>query len=159
MNRERAADIGFVCLGVVLVFMAVNSYSRESRPEVLPVGSELPAAYPRSTSSGQVLLAFRSDCHYCIESVPFYTRLAAYCRQVGLDFRVLTVESPEAVRAVLMGGQDGPLEVVRMSHFDFRGTPGLVLVDAQNHVVASWLGWLSPRLEEKVMVAIEELAR
>jgi hypothetical protein len=159
MNRERAADIGFVCLGVVLVFMAVMSYSSESRPEVLPAGTGLPATYPRSTSSGQVLLAFRSDCHYCIASVPFYTRLAALCRQVGLEFRVLTIESPEAVRAALKVDNERHLQVVRMSHFDFRGTPALVLVDSQNHVVASWLGRLSPRLEEKVIAAIEELAR
>jgi hypothetical protein len=125
MNRERAADIGFVCLGVVLVLMAINSYSKESRPEVFPVGSELPAAYPRSTSSGQVLLAFRSDCHYCMESIPFYTRLATYCQQVGIDFRVLTLESPEAVWAALKAGDEGHPEVVRMSHFDFRGTPAL----------------------------------
>lgn len=160
MNRERAADIGFVCLGVVLVLTAIYSYSKESRPEVFPVGSELPAAYPRSAaSSGQVLLAFRSDCHYCIESIPFYTKLATYCQEVGIDFRVLTLESPEAVRAALQAGDQGQLDVVRLSHFDFRGTPALVLADSQNYVVGSWLGWLSPRLEEKVIRAIEELAR
>jgi hypothetical protein len=159
MNRERAADIGFVSLGVVLVLMALNSYSRESTSEIFPVGSELPAAYPRSSSPGQVLLAFRSDCQYCIESIPFYMRLATYCQQIGIDFRVLTLESPEAVRAALKTGDEGHLEVVRMSHFDFRGTPALVLVDSQNHVVASWLGWLNPRFEEKVIAAIEELAR
>lgn len=77
MTRGRAMDIGFVCLALVLAVFAVNSYLRsapeESRPEVFPVGSELPAAYPRATSRLQLLLAFRSDCRFCIQSVPFYT--------------------------------------------------------------------------------------
>jgi hypothetical protein len=88
MNRDRLADIGFVCLAVVLVVMAASSYLNsvggESRREVFPVGTTLPAVYPRSTSTGQLLLAFRSDCGFCIKSVPFYTKLATYC-QTGWD--------------------------------------------------------------------------
>ncbi len=163
MNRGRAIDVGFVCLALILAVMAVSSYlsslPEESRPEVFPVGSELPAAYPRSTSRGQVLLAFRSDCGFCIENVPFYTKLAAHCQRVGIDFRVLTIESPEVVRAVLVVDQERHLDIVRMSHFDFRGTPAIVLVDARNRVVASWLGWLSPGFEQKVVNAIEGLGR
>jgi hypothetical protein len=46
-----------------------------------------------------------------------------------------------------------------MPRFEFEGTPAIVLVDVQNRVVASWLGWLSPKLEQKVINAIEGLAR
>ena len=49
--------------------------------------------------------------------------------------------------------------IMRVADFDFPGTPALVFVDARNHVVASWLGWLSPTLEDEVIAAIEELAR
>jgi len=72
---------------------------------------------------------------------------------------VLTLESPEVVRGILVTDQERHLDVVRMPHFEFRGTPAIVLVDAQNRVVASWLGWLSPKLEQKVINAIEGLAR
>lgn len=63
------------------------------------------------------------------------------------------------VRAVLVPAEGRHLDVVRISHFDFSGTPAMVLVDAQNRVVASWLGWLSPKLEEGVFNAMEKLAR
>lgn len=165
IDSDRAVDVGFVCLAAVLTAMAVSSYlnlhpvAEESRREVFPGGSELPAAYPRSTSSGQLLLAFRSDCGFCIKSVPFYTKLAAYCQRVGVDFRVLTLESPEVVRGILVTDRVRHLDVVRMPQFEFGGTPAIVLVDAQNRVVASWLGWLSPKLEQKVINAIEGLAR
>lgn len=162
MNRDRVVDIGFVCMAVVLAVMALNSYlnpaAEESRQKVLAVGSELPAAYPRSTSSGHLLLAFRSGCEFCIESVPFYRKLASYCQRVGIDFRVLTLETPEVVRAILAADQEPHLDVVQMSHFDFRGTPAIVLVDTQNRVVASWLGRLCPRLEQEVIDAINRLA-
>jgi hypothetical protein len=72
---------------------------------------------------------------------------------------VLTLESPDVVRAVLVADEGRHLDVVRMSHFDFSGTPAIVVVDAQNRVVASWLGWLSPGLEQRVINAIEELVR
>jgi hypothetical protein len=72
---------------------------------------------------------------------------------------VLTLESPEVVRGILVTDRERHLDVVRMPQFEFGGTPAIVLVDAQNRVVASWLGWLSPKLEQKVINAIEGLAR
>lgn len=158
MNHERSVDLGFVCLGVALVLTATYSYLKESRPEVFPARSELPAAYPRSAGRGQVVLAFRSDCHYCIQSVPFYKRLATYSRRVGFDFRA-TPEPPEVVRAVMKAEEGDNVAIMRVADFDFPGTPALVFVDARNHVVASWLGWLSSTLEDEVIAAIEELAR
>jgi len=163
MKSPRAADIAFACLATVLIGMAATSYlkpvARESRSEVFPVGSELPLAYPQSTGSGQVLLAFKSDCGFCIKSVPFYTKLAAYCQRVSVDFRVLAVESPGLVRAAFGPDEARQLDVVQMSYFDFSGTPAIVVADAENRVVSSWLGWLTPGLEQKVLDAIEELAR
>jgi hypothetical protein len=163
MNFPRAADIGFTCLTIVLVGLAATSYLKpvagESRQEVFPAGSELPMAYPQPTGVGQVLLAFKSDCGLCLKSVPFYTKLAAYCQRVGVDFRVLALESPHVVRAVFGPEETRELDVVQVSDFDFLGTPAIVVTNAESRVVSSWLGWLSPGLEQKVIDAIEELAR
>jgi hypothetical protein len=65
----------------------------------------------------------------------------------------------EVVRGILVTDRERHLNVIRVPRFEFEGTPAIVLVDAQNRVVASWLGWLSPKLEENVIDATEELAR
>jgi hypothetical protein len=151
-----------MCVALALAVLAAKSYfgpvAEESRPEVFPARTELPAAYPRPAGTGQLLVAFQPDCGFCIDSVPFYKKLSAYCQRVGIDFRVITLQSPSVVRAIVVADEGHDVDVVQMPHFDFSGTPAVVLTDAQNRVVASWLGWLSPRLEQEVIAAIEGFA-
>lgn len=163
MTPGRAIDIGFVCLALALLAFAVNSHYDapvgEVRAEVFPAGSDLPSGYPRSSDRSQLLLAFQSECNFCLASVDFYARLAAYCQQRGIDFRVITLEPPEVAQAALTSALRHGAVVVQVPRFDFRGTPAIVLVDASNRVVTSWLGWLSPELEQTVIDATGELGQ
>jgi hypothetical protein len=162
MTSGRAIDIGFVCLALALFGMAVKFHRDapvETRAEVFPAGTELPSDYPRSTGRSQLLLAFQSECKFCLASVDFYTKLAAHLQDRGIDFRVITLEPPAAVQATLRSALGHGGTVVQVPRFDFRGTPAIVLVNASNRVVESWLGWLSPDLEQKVIDATGERAK
>ncbi len=162
MTSGRAIDVVFVCLALALFTMAIKFHYGapvEARAEVFPTGSELPADYPRSTDRGQLLLAFQSECKFCLASLDFYAKLAAHLQERGIDFRVITLEPPAAVHAVLGSALGHGGTVVQVPRFDFRGTPAIVLVDSNNHVAQSWLGWLSPELEQAVIDATGELAK
>lgn len=157
MKSGRVADGVFVCIAVLLGGMAMMFYFKapvETRAEVFPKGSQLPVEYQGASGRGQLLVAFQSECRYCIAGTAFYAELAAYCRERGVDFRVITADPPDVVRVALSSALVHGGSVIQASLLNVRGTPAVVLVDSANRVVASWLGWLSPDLEDEVLGAV-----
>ena len=164
MDKGRLPDRWFVVVSLTLALTATGMYFyapalEESRPEVFPVGSELPRTLAESGAGAQLVLGLRSDCPYCVASSSFYSKLIEHCRRSGVRVRVVTLESPDAVRAVLFADLDSDVDVRRIRQLDFRGTPAIVLADGLNVVVASWLGQLSPALERRVLDDVSSLAR
>ena len=164
MDKGRSPDQWFVVVSLTLALTATALYFytpaiEESRPEIYPVGSELPGPLAESGAGAQLVLGLRSDCQYCVASSSFYSKLIEHCRRSGVRVRVVTLESPGAVRAALLASLDPDVDVRQVPELDFRGTPAIVLADGLNVVVASWLGQLSPALEQRVLNDVSTLAR
>jgi thiol-disulfide isomerase/thioredoxin len=105
-----------------------------------------------------LVLALRTDCHYCRDSAPFYQRLAQVLRPGGDDVAVVAVfpNDAEAVsQTVKEEGLSLPsVSAVPLEGLGVVGTPTLILVDREGKVVRSWVGLLTPRGELDLLKAV-----
>lgn len=131
---------------------------------VVPVGPRsgvvLPAVEHVSWSSDKstLILALRSGCEFCRESVPFYKELHSLQAKNAIDARIMVVvpDAPGVARE-FKESEGLPFDVipeVPFSKLGVSGTPTLILVDSHGRVVQSWVGLLSPTKEEQVLAAI-----
>jgi hypothetical protein len=107
-----------------------------------------------------LLLAIRTGCHFCEDSLPFYKRLAGLEKSNTLHAHVLAVmpdDRDSAAKELQSGGVavDGvfnqPLNSIQVS-----GTPTLLLLDAKGRVAKAWVGQLTPQGEKRLITAVEK---
>src|SRR5215510_6726424 len=89
LGIERAANVGIVLAVGLLAWQLWARSSSDTRkpPEVVKVGDTL--TLPDTAGPGasrRLLLVFRTGCHYCVESLPFYGELARIGGRDGLAF-------------------------------------------------------------------------
>jgi len=70
---------------------------------------------------------------------------------------VVTPDLPTVVRDTLLHAVD--VEIIQLPTLEVRGTPAIVLSDSGSNVIASWLGKLTPALEERVLKAVADHGR
>lgn len=118
------------------------------------------AGYSWSKHPSTLLLALRTDCHYCEESIPFYRQLAEKEKQNRLNAHLLGILSDDETktrayaREHALGFQfrsDSSLSDVKVS-----ATPTLLLVDAMGSVRKAWVGKLSSSGQEEVIKAVSQ---
>jgi len=174
---ETAANVGIVLLCVcVCGDMAYRHMLRPAQPlratagPVVPPNLRVQEYTPGDQVGGlanvdfrkaprTLLLVVRSSCHYCKASMPFYRLLASASKSriPGLRLIGVCTESEEACATFL---RQEKLELddtvaVRPGALRIRGTPTLVLVDAEARVVKVWTGQLQDAKQREVLRILE----
>jgi len=170
MKIEKMANIAVIL--VAAVFIGNTFYDRVV-PRVEP-GPNPPERMmgktlhlPSSVSTGTrvtVVLFVSPRCHFCTESMPFYTRLASLSARGSNFFRVLAI-TPEGAGWTEDGKKyftDHGVRVDGVAQMQFSAvgvpaTPTLALLDSSRRVVKAWTGKLPGDKEEDVIKAIENL--
>jgi thiol-disulfide isomerase/thioredoxin len=132
-----------------------TSRARESQ---IGVGKQLPqfAKYDWHSHKETLLLALRDGCHYCIDSAPFYRKLAELEGSDAIgNAHILAVfpDSHEVVSKLLESEQ---LKVESIPSVDFQvlgisGTPTAALVDQAGKVLAVWVGELNTNRQQTLL--------
>jgi hypothetical protein len=164
---ERLVNIAIV---LVCCFLAWTFITQKR----LPFGSSLSAieearlqgqtlpplpSYKWGSRSETLVLAIRSGCHFCENSLPFYKHLSELEKSNAFRAHLLAVmpDDKDVASEILQSGGvtvesvfGQPLDSIKVS-----GTPTLLLLDAYGRVKKSWVGQLQPRQEEEVIAAAE----
>jgi hypothetical protein len=158
---EVGANIGVVAVCLLLVLRAVGGGERldERRsPELaVKVGQKLEITEVnwRSTRS-TLILAFRKDCGFCLESVPFYERLSRAAAAKDIQVVVL-VSEPVSGAAELLKSEGVHFDMarsIRTASPPLLKTPMILLVDAEGVIQKIWPGKLPETTEPTVVAAI-----
>jgi hypothetical protein len=162
---EVAANVVVILLAVVIgsVFL-MNRFARPGPgPNEVKAGDQLPGlhAYNWKAHDRTLVLALRSGCHFCEESMPFYRRLAKLeqSNQIVVHLIAVFPDDPAVVRQVVET-QQLPIEVIagfELGQVKVQATPTLMLVDEQGRVSKVWFGELPAAEEAKVIAAISKL--
>ncbi len=158
---EAVANVIVILVALAAGFAVLRAKLAEPRlPPSVAVGDHL-APIPGidwSRHRRTLVLALRSDCHYCRDSAPFYQRLAQSKRTGGDDVEIVAA-FPNDAAAVHQAMEEDALPIrsvsgVPMDKWRVVGTPTLILVDTQGQVVRTWTGVLTPRSELEVEEAL-----
>jgi len=158
---EVAANIAVILLAVVIgyVFLRDRFATPGPGPNEVKVGDQLPGllTYNWKAHERTLVLALRSGCHFCDESMPFYRRLAKLEQSDQIDAHLVAIfpDDPAAVRQVVET-QQLAIEVVpgfALDQVRVHGTPTLMLVDEQGRVSKVWIGELPAAGEAEVIAA------
>lgn len=111
---------------------------------------------------GSLVLALSTNCQYCTASMPFYNRLQALEAVANGRVRlsVIALQPAPQMREYLVSHD---VRVDRIVQFpdagvSIRGTPTLILVNADGEVVNSWAGQLEAAEEAAVIREVNQLA-
>lgn len=123
------------------------------------IGDDLPPLGTLNYSEVEktLFLVVSSNCKYCVQSMPFYARLAA-SRRAPKSLRIVVAgaESEESLRSLAAKHALDPDEVVSLERgaLRVRGTPTIILANRQGRVIGYWAGLLLDR-EKEVLSALE----
>jgi hypothetical protein len=164
---ERSANVLLIlcsCLVVTdLVWRHVQPV-RAVQPKRRPVdlrGASVAGVRP-SPDSGGVILFVAPDCPYCEASLSFYHHLADAARAAGLSTLVAVTERGRPadggayVRARSLDAT--PIDPTGLIQLGLRGTPILLVYDAEGRVTGDWLGRLKPPDERMVEAILTSVA-
>jgi hypothetical protein len=152
-----AAILSAVLVKVYLVPTATPRQPAAAHAEAV-MGTKLTLPGVDWHANGRTLvLALSSQCHFCKESSPFYRR---FQQEVGNRFRTVALFPQPVAEAEHYLTAEGV-------HFDFvkqfapaavgvRGTPTLLLVDAEGIVTRVWVGKLNEEEEEAVLSLLKK---
>jgi thioredoxin-related protein len=94
-----------------------------------------------------LVLALQEGCHYCSDSADLYRQLASEVNRCPASEHAIAVlpQPPDVARQYLDNLNIGIRDVrsASLESLSVRGTPTLVLVDANGKVVKAWVGKLS----------------
>lgn len=128
-------------------------------PPGYAIGEQLPAieGIRYQESARTVILFASSQCKFCTESMPYYSRLSeSKNSHRGMRF-VIAGPEPEAVLRRYVEGHDvRPDQVmnVKPGVFKVTGTPTLIVADSAGKVLGYWRGLLGDR-EAEVETALQ----
>lgn len=150
-----AADVLTIAVCIVLLALFARAYLPAP-----PVATPIPTAVHLdgvdfSTAPRTLIMALRSDCPFCQESMPFYRRLLARDRE-GAQFVVIAPAEDTEIGSYLASGGVEPDSVLfaEPDAMPVPGTPILLLVDSAGLVTEAWIGLLSAERERQVFDAL-----
>ncbi len=146
-----------VFLGGVLVKRNLPSSHQHSAPPDTRIKPGTKLQLPNidwAASDQTLLLALSEKCRFCIESAPFYQRLAR--EKINPDSPRFIAVLPQDVKSgqtylTNLGVAVNDVKQSALSAIGVSGTPTLILVDNAGVVKESWVGKLPPAQEEEVL--------
>jgi len=161
MTIDRVANVITIVTGLMLSGYIVQQVTRPvptAPPGVFTysVGDRMEAAqvFEFSKSRLTLIMALRSTCRFCNESMPFYQKLPAVRPRLD-GVRLLTVsEEPDGVFRSYLTDHKLALDhaaALPLADMKIVVTPTLLAVDSQGIVRGSWVGKLTPEKEQQVV--------
>jgi peroxiredoxin len=133
-----------------------------SGPTEYATGEKAPAITGINyAGKGTLLLVVRSGCHFCTDSMPLYRKLRATASEKGVRLVAVSTDPVDVCQGYLAshGVQTDSVLSVSPGALRVRGTPTLVLVDANTIVRKVWSGRLPTDREIEVVAAINGLGQ
>lgn len=168
--KRKVHQIEFITnlcvIGAVLIFvfslawfaLRHKSTVRGARPSIAKGTKITLPDLDWSQSPRTLLLVLSTRCKYCTASAPFYQRLVSQEAQAhSTQLVVLLPQAPDESREYLAGlrVKIDALRQTDLASVGAKGTPTLILVDANGFVIQSWEGLLPPDAESEVLAAMK----
>lgn len=157
---NRATNIALIVLSVAAITVMAERLTSDDRPSA-PVatvgyrpGDQIVDGRTLGLKGRTLLIATKSTCQYCTQSLPFYKSLAGRGRIVW----IAVGETVDLNRSYLQGhGIDAALvvTVAESRVANLRSTPTVIVVDKEGKYVNSWIGALGPAGEADVISNLE----
>jgi hypothetical protein len=128
------------------------------------IGRTLPLSPANISKRATAVLCVSPKCHFCTESMQFYSKLATLSARRPGSFRVLAV-TPAGAAGLEESRQyftdhgvtvDGVTQIA-FSPLGIAGTPTVALLDSSGRIVNAWIGKLSAKQEEAAFKTIGSL--
>ncbi len=106
-----------------------------------------------SKAEKTVVLALQAGCHYCVDSAPFYRKLATVTAEHGIQLTAVSPHSPLTAGAFLnrIGLSGVEVRQVQLPAIEVNGTPTLFIVDKSGKIFDVWVGELTQHEEDDVL--------
>ena len=162
---ELIANIAIVVVAGLLCWtVASNRHPQKdlaiAAAEASLVGKSLnpPPGYNWQGNNETLVLAIKSTCHFCEESMPFYRQLSAMQSNNTLKAHLLAVmpDQREAGSRFLQSSAL-PVDAIfgqQLDSIHVNGTPTLLLMDSHGQVIHAWIGELPPEDQNSVIAAV-----
>ncbi len=161
---ELATNIMVIASVIVFGYIVWHSFTSraKSAPEQPSVGTVLPAlpGYSWGDHSQTLLLALRTGCHFCEDSMPFYRQLLNVEKRGKSNAHLVSV-LPDGEMDATHLMRDAQLDVPMVAFFPLgrlhvSGTPTLILVDGKGSVEKAWVGEQDATGQKAVFDAIRQ---
>lgn len=149
--------LGLVVLALLMAHYFLPKTGIVAQQDSLQAGKRVPLAGENWAKYHQSLvMALQVGCEWCEASAPFYQELLR--SDVGNTFHPVAV-LPQPVDQSKKFLQSFSIRVTDIRQADLRkigvgGTPTLILVDTRGRIESSWIGQLSPALEDEVFTKL-----
>ena len=136
---------------------ASSQHAAPSRTESIKLGSKVSLpGYDWLSASKTLILALDVKCRFCNESTGFYRELEKISSGENVKlvavFRGDVEESSDYLKA--NGISNVEVKQLPLNQLNVRGTPTLLLVDANGLISNFWVGKLPPEKETEVINAL-----
>lgn len=163
---EVATNIAVLLVAAIVLATFVRAYFGSHPTPQIQSGFQRGQTFARvprisyDSSPQTLLIAMSTRCHYCVESLPFYKRLAEAQRANGRTIHIVAIfpdQEAEVREYVRQNKVD--LETIAGVNFgalNISGTPTAVLIDGGDRVRDFWVGKLPQDKEQQIIKAVTE---
>jgi len=161
---EAATNIAVLIAAVLVAGYFAHVFLARADSPRPPGGPEpgtrlaAPAGHDWASHSRTFVLALRTDCSYCEESMPFYRRLVdtvAAHPSYGL-IAAFPNPQPEVEQSLARHRLQIPIVAgASLGSLGVSATPTVLLVNSDGTVLRVWLGRLAPEHEQELLEAIK----
>lgn len=159
---ELVANVSLIAasLTVLLTFgLRACDLRQPSRNAGYQKGERLPslAGVHYADASRTVLLFISTKCRYCLDSMPFYAKLAGMRSSKHFQLLIVGTEPESALAGLADAYRLAPNRVLSVTPGTFLavGTPTLLVADRSGRIVGIWVGLLRDR-EQEVLAELDE---
>lgn len=161
---ETTANISIVMTAVLFIlciswFFLRHSTSSYGSRSSIQKGTKIPFSNVDWSATRQtLLLVLSTHCKYCTASSAFYQRLLNRAK-VTQNTRLIAI-FPQAINESREYLAQQGVEIVTVQQLEpallgIKGTPTLILVDADGSVIQSWEGMVPPEAESEVLASLK----
>ena len=164
---ERAAYVLFilVCVAGLGALARQELFPRvpaPSTPNLVGRHLSIPGLQPQPKQSElSLVVVVRSDCHFCVESLPFYRELDRRHKIHPGQFSLYVVsnEPVEKLRAFVDNSSMSPdgIATVDFSNIGIPGTPTVAVIDKTGMVKRIFFGKLGDSASRELLALIDDL--
>lgn len=161
---EKSSHVALLVVCAVSLFAIGDRYFRTAGPHTVPSESQLKGrkisvpGTPDFRGTTTILVAVGSQCRYCRQSLPFYSRLQSECSKGDKSARLVftSSEDEDVIQSFLASGGLKKVEFFKTSQLNvgIEATPTLLILGRDGVVLQPYIGKQSPGGEARILAAI-----